>query len=220
MTRYRRPTVWLTLIGLVAGGLWFIGQSSNSPAEDARAPLELGTASPPGNVDPRLEQIQLQIARLRRQLEIQQQTVARMQHAGVPGHSAGDRTEADRALANQRAREARLSRLESELTEQVEDVGWSRAAEGQIADAIGRGMEALAKDGLGQAPQLTDVTCRSSLCRLTLERGDEMSTQRFVEQFPEWLGWRETHGLVQTIVNGSGEVGTLIYLSREGHSLY
>ena len=89
---------------------------------------------------------------------------------------------------------------------------------GQIAAVVGQISEASGTD-FGERPQLQDADCRTNLCRLALTHRDEVAAERFMQEFPHRLSW-QTHGRLQLVYNADGSVSTVVYLSREGHSLY
>ena len=221
-----RQTFFLALCAgiavLVAGAVWLVQRTSSEPA--ASAPLFAKGASVSGD-DSQLNQIQAQMEGLRQQLEAQQREIARLrQNPGVTdqrGGNAGERGEAghmseeELALAEQERQERRLSELETVFASQSDDPRWSRTAESQIAAAVGQVSEASGKD-IGERPQLQDADCRTNICRLALTHRDEVAAERFMQEFPHRLNWRQTHGRVQVVHNADGSVSTVVY-RRDGH---
>ena len=207
------------------GAAWLVEKLSSQPAA---SPL-LAKMEIVSDDDSRLGQLQAQIERLGQQLAAQQLEMERLSHnqnvtdrpGGKPGESGGavQVSEEEQALSEQRRLESSLSELEAVFASQAEDPRWSRTAEGQIAAAVGQVSEESGKD-IGELPQLQDADCRTSLCRLALTHTDEAAVERFMQAFPHRLSWRQAHGRVQLVHNADGSVSSVVYLSREGHSLY
>jgi hypothetical protein len=210
----------------IAGAAWIVASLTSDPAASAHAPAKAGTNA---ENDARLGQIQAQVEGLGQLLEAQQREIARLrQDAGVAdrpagnageSYAAGPVSEDAEALAEESRDERRLAELETAFASQGDDPRWSRRAEGQIATAVGQVAEASGKD-VGEGPQLQDADCRTNLCRFALTHTDEVAAERFMQEFPHRLNWRQTHGRVQLVQNADGSVSTVVYLSREGHSLY
>ena len=224
-----RPSHVLALCAGIAvfggGAAWLVEKLSSQPAASP-LPAKVETVS---EDDSRLSGMQAQMEGLRQQLAAQQLEIARLSEnrevTDRPGGKSGESGEAARvsqeeqALSEQKRLERSLVELEAAFASQAEDPRWSRTAEGQIAAAVGQISKASGKD-LGELPQLQDADCRTTLCRLALTHTDEVAAERFMQEFPHRLSWRQAHGRVQLVHNADGSVGSVVYLSREGHSLY
>ncbi|MBC7944494.1 MAG: hypothetical protein H7X91_04360 [Burkholderiales bacterium] len=201
----------------------------DAPPEKEQA--RLGEASPERS-DSRLNQMQVQLDTLRQQLEAQRLEMARLARnakaADRPAAGAAEAATSDEAsqvseheqeLAEQGRHAARLLELQTQFASQGKDAGWSRTAESQIAASAKQVADASGAAG-SERSELRDADCRTALCRLTLTHKDAASAESFIQEFANNLGWRQTHGRVQSVQNPDGSIEAVIYLSREGRRLY
>ncbi len=105
---------------------------------------------------------------------------------------------------------ASISPLDSQMAVQAIDTTCSGVAEDQIRDFF-------ATDS-AQGSSLQTVECRTTLCRIRVIHDSEEAKDQFIAEFPNALPW-ETEAYIENNDEQDGKISTVVYLSREGHSL-
>jgi hypothetical protein len=150
--------------------------------------------------------------RLTRELHSVLNTVAALSGAGEArvqpetiAHFASEAAE-DQDNAN----EQRMTELDTVFANEVIDSVWSNDAAHQI--------EKVLSSSELNGSKVATVDCRSTLCRTEVTHEDPLAREIFEATFPARLGWTDFHGRMQQ-VEGPAGIGTVVYLSRDGHTL-
>jgi hypothetical protein len=130
-----------------------------------------------------------------------------------------EQKERRREVRHQQARERQrqeLARLDEALKRESEDPRWSR-------DSV-TGLQRLLQSGRIQAPfSVSALSCRSTLCGLSVKHPDAQARDAFNMQFGRQLAQARISELGvmrgESIEDERGELQTIVYFARQGHGL-
>ena len=109
--------------------------------------------------------------------------------------------------------EERLDRIVAKLHEQLDgqptDADWSHRAAEQFAAQ-------LRAQALGHS-RLLDVDCRTTTCRVEVAHTQEGGAEHFCEELVSSIPWNGE--VFFRTSDDAGESRTVVYVSREGHTL-
>lgn len=129
----------------------------------------------------------------------------------APTPSAQPMTEEERADAAKAMRENTLATLETQLAGEELDAGWA----GNFQTQLEQGLKSESFAGT----RLSAVTCKSSLCRVTLAHDNADMQEQFFEHMLELPVMANTQAYYQREDHPDGSTSLVLYIAREGQTL-
>ena len=104
-----------------------------------------------------------------------------------------------------------VSHLDDSFHREPFDNGWAAPIEASVAKDFG------AEDWKGNA--LTEVRCRSTLCRMVVAHEDLGAADSFVTRMGTLQAFADTEGFYQQVTLEDGTSATVLYIARQGYRL-
>lgn len=131
--------------------------------------------------------------------------------ASAPAPTALPQAAEERAITTNVMREKTLATLENKLADEQLDAGWA----GNFQAQLEQGLQSESFNGT----RLSAVTCKSSLCRVTLTHDNVDMQEQFFEHMLELPVMANTQAYYQRKDHPDGSTSLVLYIAREGQTL-
>ena len=231
--------VWSTLLGITLGAVpitYLLTQSSTAVAPTPLTDLNIANNGAAEDIT-HLTDMEARLEKLQARLDQAEGAISKSKHVN-PGENGGtpqalspntvkadtseqDTTEAARPEINAMSEEwvaqdksyqqQTAAALAGQLASEEYDTGWA----GNFQAELDQGLKAESFAGT----RLSDVECKSSLCRVTLAHDNSETEEQFFEHMLELPIMSNTQAYYQREGNDDGSSSLILYIAREGRSL-